>query len=205
MGWGLLHGNSPLFHLEFPPLPYWELAIATVFLQKIRYLLLFSTPLPNWGKIPLYSARGFPNISPFSLYSCEFSAPNKHVLKALIGRDQSQLETKREMDAEQDPKQRSSQTSFRSCRRVKCHKSQVFSGSSSRHMLHCPARPKRSVGRPQQKMEIVVFVRQNSMGVTALLQSDESFANVWLLYCLVNIVPTQAVLTIHVSVDISRQ
>ncbi len=42
-----------------------------------------------------------------------------------------------------------------------------------------------------QKMEIVLFARQNSMGVTALLQTDESFANMWLPDCLVNMVPTQ--------------
>ncbi len=40
----------------------------------------------------------------------------------------------------------------------------------------------------RQKMEIVLIARQNSIGVTALLQSDERFAKVWLPDCLV---PTQ--------------
>ncbi len=50
------------------------------------HLLLFGTPLPNWGKRPLYSARGFPNLVSISAY---FRHPSKHVLKALIDRDQS--------------------------------------------------------------------------------------------------------------------
>ncbi len=54
---------------------------STVFLLKIRHLLLFSTPLPNWGERPLYSARGFPIISKFSLYFCVFSAPTCTILR----------------------------------------------------------------------------------------------------------------------------
>ncbi len=53
----------------------------TVFLLKIRHLLLFGTPLPNWGKRPPYSARGFPIISQFSLYFCVFSAPTCTILR----------------------------------------------------------------------------------------------------------------------------
>ncbi len=58
--------------------PGYEVYNNTVFLQKIRHLLLFGTLLPNLGKIPLYSAREFLRISKFSIYFCVFSATSEH-------------------------------------------------------------------------------------------------------------------------------